>query len=181
MVLIAVRASRNFGLNLKLIDMTDITKLISLILAISVAGERLVMLFKTQFPWLAGAPNATQAADPNVEKKRKVILMLLSFVCCTLTAILLAASNGYWYINLGGSIGEVTVFLFGLLGTGGSAFWTSILGYVKSVDDIKVQQKLQKVMETQEMRFSINKARLESRADATLRQMRSVPPPQFNH
>jgi len=118
-------------------NITDITKLIALVLAISIAGERLVTFLKTIIPPLADpSPN-----DPVQESTtKKIVLMLLSFLACWITACFLHGKFLVDPIDIGGSIGKVSVYLLGLMAMGGSAFWRGILGYTKAVQQIKVQQ-----------------------------------------
>lgn len=134
-------------------NIADITKLISLVLAISVAGERLIALIKSFIPWLAvqDPPNA-----PNDENTiaRKVILILLMFGACLLTTIMIHGTFSDAPIDIGGSIGKVSTYVISLMASGGSAFWTSLLTYVKSVGSIKVEQFNQARLQTIQLRQS---------------------------
>ena len=61
---------------------TEITKLVSIILAISLASERLVTFLKTLIPWLAEpAPTVPSATPilPKDDKARRVTVMFIAF------------------------------------------------------------------------------------------------------
>lgn len=113
---------------------TNLTQLVTLILATSVAGERLVTFLKTLIPWLASPPPSTTPIKNDIA--RQVTVMIIAFLACWLTA----------------EIANVDSILkppiLGLLASGGSAFWTSILGYVKGIKDIKTQQGVQAKIQT---------------------------------
>jgi hypothetical protein len=129
-------------------NITDITKLVSLILAVSIAGERLVTLIKTIFPSLVAPPATAQTDSSTGGIAKKVTLMFLAFLCCWLTASFLHGTFSQTPIDLG-SIGQIPVFLLGLLASGGSAFWTNILGYVSALKDLNNQKAVQTKMAIQ--------------------------------
>jgi len=117
----------------------DITKLVTLILGISISGERLVTLIKTIIPSLAAPPVSAgdQPADSGKEIIKKIILMAIAFLCCYLTAYLINGSSNAPVV-VGGL--TIPVYFLGLLASGGSAFWTNILGYLSSLKDLTTQQ-----------------------------------------
>ncbi len=119
-------------------NITDISKLISLVLATSVAGERLITLIKTFVPSIVSPPGEIPD-NSKIQKFRKISLMVLSYACCTLTAWLVGKLNpdntptnpdASWTLNF---------WFLGLLATGGSAFWTNLLGYVSAIKDVQKQ------------------------------------------
>lgn len=115
----------------------ELTKLVTLILGISISGERLVTVIKSIFPTLAAPPVNDQPAGTGVEIGKKVLLMLISFICCTITALII--NNGEWKDgNIAGQ--PFPLLLLSLLASGGSAFWTNILGYLSSLKDLHIQQ-----------------------------------------
>lgn len=125
---------------------TDITKLVSLILGISLAGERLVTLIKTIFPHLA-APPASAGDRPDDSPSaifKKVLLMVIAFLCCWLSAQLLFGIHNLTVTI--GTIGPIYVWFLGLLASAGSAFWTNILGYLSALKDLNNQKALQAKM-----------------------------------
>ena len=135
--------------------MTEITKLISIVLAISLASERLVTLIKTFFPSLAST-----TADPGTgvpppvagkEQRRQLLVMAIAFISAWLTASFCAKGGNFdpfGSIDIGPPATLIPVWVFGLLASGGSAFWTSLLGYVKAVKGVNTQTFLQQKMVT---------------------------------
>ena len=118
----------------------DITKLVTLILGISVAGDRLVTLVKSIFPQLAAPPAGTSDQPPESGKEiaKKVILMVIAFLCCLVTALLFPGCKGGVFKI--GDLLPIDAWVIALLASGGSAFWTNILGYLSSLKDLKIQQ-----------------------------------------
>jgi len=125
------------GLLRKFIAMntTALTQLVTLILAISIAGERLVTFLKTLIPWLASPPPSATAAIKD-DIARQVTVMIIAFLACWLTA------------EIAGVDTIIKPPILGLLASGGSAFWTNILSYVKGAKDIKTQQGIQAKIQT---------------------------------
>ncbi len=154
--------------------MDNIIKLITLILAISLAGERLVTFLKTLIPWLAGDPNATQPDTSGLEISRKVILMVLAFLSCWLTAYLVKMKMDDAQKAL---LPDDAVL--GLLASSGSAFWTTILGYTKAVRDIKIQQQQQEKVNTDNVKPSAKAVRMDNRMSLAIDRIRKLTPPQF--
>jgi hypothetical protein len=133
-------------------DITTLTKLVSIILAISLASERLVTLIKTLIPALASPAAVAGAPTPTVvtnwEKWRQVIVMLIALVACWVSATLLNSGfHPFGDYKVTPDIG-IPVWIIGVLASAGSAFWTSILGYTRAVKDISTQQSLQEKMKT---------------------------------
>lgn len=120
----------------------DITKFVTLILGISLSGERLVTLIKTFFPNLAAPPASSGEfpADSATEITKKALLMVIAFLSCLLSAFLINKMT-VDPITIGSV--DVPIVLIALLASGGSAFWTNILGYVSSLKDLNSQKALQ--------------------------------------
>lgn len=114
----------------------DITKLVSLILGISVASDRLITIIKSIWPSLA-APAGSAAEGPknNLEVFKKVFLIVISFLCCFATSELLS-HNGVTFPVAAGALGSVPLWAIALMATGGSAFWTNLLGYFSALKDV---------------------------------------------
>ena len=111
----------------------DITNAVSLLAALSVATERLVEIVKGGVPWLN-----LQRSPPKQEGWRQVCLHVLAVFAGIITAYLANAAlqgiiPGAWS-NVGG------ICVIGLLVSGGSGFWNSILSYLKATKDIKESQ-----------------------------------------
>jgi hypothetical protein len=118
--------------------LTEITKLVSIILAISLASDRLVTFIKTLIPWLAEKPAAAQPVQPTNDTARRVTVMIIAFAAATLTSWLLGQDKlpyNFW--------------IMGLLASGGSAFWTNILAYLSAIKDISNQKAVQEKVKSQ--------------------------------
>lgn len=125
---------------------TEITKIISLILAISLASERLVAFLKTLIPWLASNQTPGPPVDPKTEKIRKLVVMGIAFLAAWLTAGFLSdPGTGYIFgkITLIPDKFHLPCVIVGLLASGGSAFWANLLGYFKGLKDISTQKVIE--------------------------------------
>ena len=145
---------------------TDFINSVPLILGVSVAGERLVSLVKTVIPWLAGSTQPVPPADSTMDNIRKVILMILAFLSCLATALLIKPDS-------------IPPVLLALLASGGSAFWTSILGYTKAVSDIKSQQKAQEKVKTALAMANFESTKKENRIKLALGRISNLTAPIF--
>jgi hypothetical protein len=112
--------------------MDGLIALIGVIISLSVASERLVEIIKGFIPGL------DQKIIDNEKREgvRRSLLQILAVISGILTALMakdflppeIAKSAGNFNINIIG---------LGLLASGGSGFWNSILTYVTKVKDIK--------------------------------------------
>jgi hypothetical protein len=108
----------------------DISSAVSLLAALSVASERLVEIVKGSIPWLK-----RQRGDPAQEGWRQAALHLLAAAAGIATAMLAnAAVANAVPPALAHPPGIVVI---GLLASGGSGLWNSILSYMKAAKDIK--------------------------------------------
>lgn len=105
--------------------LTNLTGLLATLIALSVAAERLASIVKNFSQFLS-----TEQKEADEEHKRQVRLQLLALVTGLTTAFL-----AEYYELLPEGLPRWP--LLGLLASGGSGFWTSILGYVNSVKDIQ--------------------------------------------
>src|SRR5262245_36062259 len=96
-------------------DLNSISSLVALLVALSVASERLVEIVKGFVPFL----NQENATNPAAEARRKAILQAMAVVAGVLTAFLAGPAlpeslvPDHWYSKLA----------LGLLASGGSGFW----------------------------------------------------------
>jgi len=108
----------------------SLPSVITLLIALSVAGERLVEIIKGMVPWLE-----RDKQNPSEEARRRAALQLMAVGA----GIGIAALA--WPIArevLPANQNAVTAPLaLGLLSSGGSGFWHSILGYVVNLKDLK--------------------------------------------
>jgi len=120
-------------------DTTKLTTVISLIVALSIASERLVDIIKGLVPWLN-----QQRRRPAEEGWRKAALQILAVVAGITTAWLASAA-----IPKGVGIPDdwTGTLALGLLASGGSGFWNSILTYVTKAKDLKAAEAETKEIE----------------------------------
>ncbi|MCA1623781.1 MAG: hypothetical protein LC778_08250 [Acidobacteria bacterium] len=107
-------------------DITKLTAIVSILITLSIASERLVEIIKNLMP-------SINQENPDAKKEgwRRAFIQILAVLSGIFTAWL--ASN----IPDSGIQGTFTIAAFGLLASGGSAFWNSILEYLLKVKDIK--------------------------------------------
>jgi hypothetical protein len=115
----------------------NLTAIVSILVALSVASERLVEIIKGLFSFLN-----TESSDPTKERLRRVALQALAVVAGIITALL--AHPAIKDVVPGLSSHWTGIVALGLLASGGSGFWNAILGYVLNVKDIKKAEAVQK-------------------------------------
>ena len=128
----------------------NITTFITIILAISVASERLIAVLKTIFPWLSGSQPPGKPLNPKNENIRQLVVMLISFSAAWVTSAFLGGTQFDLLktVPIGDPAVHIPAVILGVLASGGSAFWTSLLGYTKAVKDIKTEQGVQEKLKT---------------------------------
>ncbi len=110
-------------------DTSEITAFVSLLIALSVAAERLVEIFKGFVPVLE-----MEHPDPRKESMRKAMLQILAVIAGIVTVFL---ANPLIPREIHQASGVLEIIGMGLLVSGGSGFWNSVLTYVTKVKDIK--------------------------------------------
>jgi hypothetical protein len=108
----------------------DLTVYVTAIIALSIAAERVVEMTKGIVVWLDKVKE-----NPKEEARRRASLQALaagagvfvSWLAWPVTKALLPT----------GGDSAATIIAFGLLASGGSGFWNSILGYVMSLKALK--------------------------------------------
>jgi hypothetical protein len=110
-------------------DVTKLAAIVSLIFALSIASERLVEIIKGFVPALG-----KEQSDAKAESRRHAWLQVLAVASGILTAYL---AQDYVPKEVADSIKGFSVLGLGLLASGGSGFWNSVLTYVTKVKDIK--------------------------------------------
>ncbi|MBD1362388.1 hypothetical protein IDJ77_01080 [Mucilaginibacter sp. ZT4R22] len=136
-------------------DISIIMKLVSIILAISLASERLVTFIKTLVPALNTPDPAPIPPYSTQEKLRRFAVMILAFLAGWGAAAMMAKDPTGFFGNLNVGLdtdsGKILIpcFIVGLMASGGSAFWAKILEYIKAVNEIKGQFATQEKMNTQ--------------------------------
>jgi len=111
-------------------DLSALATVISVLIVLSIASERLVEIIKGFIPYLDKKND-----DQKKEGKRKAYLHIIAIFAGILTAFLAKKT-------LGNSVPEswnttTGILALGLLASGGSGFWNSILDYVNEVKKLK--------------------------------------------
>ncbi|MHB8837530.1 MAG: hypothetical protein ACYC7F_01100 [Gemmatimonadaceae bacterium] len=113
--------------------------LASLALAGSLAVERLVTIVKSLIPSLSEAVRPGWGeSDARADKDRRLRVLLVTIFASQLTAFVVASGDGAYggTVKVGPTL-EIPFPLFGLLISGGSAFWTSIIAYASALKDVQ--------------------------------------------
>lgn len=118
-------------------ELSALSTVIAVLIVLSVASERLVEIIKGFIPALD-----KENDDPQKESRRKAYLHILAVVAGIATAFLArealeASVPDAWNTTTG-------VLALGLLASGGSGFWNSILGYVNEVKKLKKEEVAEK-------------------------------------
>ena len=108
---------------------TDLASLVALILALSIASERLVEIIKGALPFLN-----KENTDAKREGWRRSALHALAVISGVITAYMV---SDYIPKESAGPVKDIGVVGLGLLASGGSSFWNSIATYVLKVKDLK--------------------------------------------
>ncbi len=108
----------------------NLPALITLLIILSIATERFVEIIKGLSPWLD-----TPKPLPRDEGRRRAALQALAVLGGMLIAWLSHPVFKGILDELGNAF-NVTIAL-GLLSSGGSGFWNTILGYVSNLKDLK--------------------------------------------
>ena len=109
--------------------MDGLIALIGVIISLSVASERLVEIIKGFIPVLN-----KEAPTENREGYRRSLIQILAVFSGILTAFM---AKDYLPPEISKSSSNWNIIGLGLLASGGSGFWNSILTYVTKVKDIK--------------------------------------------
>ncbi|HRJ53206.1 MAG TPA: hypothetical protein PLE99_10590 [Candidatus Thiothrix moscowensis] len=107
-------------------------EMIGMMVALSIAAERVVEITKGVIPALGMA-----RTDPKQEKLRKAMLQLLAVgsgigVTFLASPMLAESLPTHWNTTTG-------MVVIGLLASGGSGFWNAILSYLLQLKDIRTQ------------------------------------------
>lgn len=127
--------------------MDILTALAARLLALSLVTERAITTFKTLIPLLAEPSNAhLLPINRPQDRIRRFTVQVLAFAVAWAAAATL--SGGNWW---SGVVGDVPIgstpspalptWTFGLLATGGSAFWSNLLGIATATKDLRLQQR----------------------------------------
>ena len=109
--------------------MNGLSELVGFIISLSIASERLVEIIKGFIP-------ALNQTDPNPKREgiRRSLIQMLAVGSGILTAFM---AKDYLPSEISKLSSNWNILGLGLLASGGSGFWNSILTYVTKVKDIK--------------------------------------------
>lgn len=122
----------------------DLSDLSALILAVSLATERLVVVLKTIFPRrlaIEREPVGGELPD-EADRARRLTVMAAAYVSALVVSMLIAGESANlagitvpFYVGLGDA--RIPVPLLALLASGGSALWNNVVGFTGAVKDIR--------------------------------------------
>jgi len=117
------------------VQLSNLSEVSTVLVAISLATERLVVVVKTVFPKLATAPTLPPGADENVhDRGRRLMVIGVAYLCALVTSWFVA---GGWFIQYADHSRQLSVFAVALLASGGSAFWTQVVGFASAAKDAR--------------------------------------------
>jgi len=112
-------------------DTSSLTEITGLLIALSVASERLVEIIKGLVPFLNN-----ESPNPTVESLRRVSLQVLAVGAGMATAFVARPAIPETLIPRSAT-GDWPVLALGLLASGGSGFWNSLLSYLQQAKNAK--------------------------------------------
>jgi O-antigen/teichoic acid export membrane protein len=111
-------------------DAGKLAAFVSLMIALSVATERLVEIVKGLSKYLS----EEKKDDPDAERKRKAVLQILAVLAGIFTAW---SGSSYIPSEIAKTTEGWQIVGLGLLASGGSGFWNSIATYFLKLKDLK--------------------------------------------
>lgn len=141
-------------------------EMIGMMVALSIAAERVVEITKGVIPALGMA-----RTDPKQEKLRKAMLQLLAVgsgigVTFLASPMLAESLPTHWNTTTG-------MVVIGLLASGGSGFWNAILSYLLQLKDIRTQT-VQQLLDARSGTMAASSAATLATDVPVLRPVRSV-------
>lgn len=112
-------------------ELTWLSTLAALVVALSIASERMVEIVKGYIPYLS-----TSKDDPAQESRRRSMIQLLAVLAGIGTSFLAAPALPPETIP----DNWMSKFALGLLASGGSGMWNSIQGYMSQAKEVKKAQ-----------------------------------------
>ena len=111
-------------------DAVKLTSIVGVILTLSIASERLTDIIKGFITWL-DKPNTV---DPKKESLRRSCVQILAVASGVVTAFL---ARKYIPDTVASSKDVWSILGLGLLASGGSGLWNSVLTYLAKLKDVK--------------------------------------------
>lgn len=113
-----------------------VSELFAIVLALSVATDRLVLMIRTPVKYL-NQENPNPARDWG----RRTLVQIISLICALVIVGFL--SDQKWGLDGSVRIGpeespvDIPLIILGVLATGGSSLWKNLLGLSKAVRDVR--------------------------------------------
>jgi hypothetical protein len=120
--------------------MEKLMPIVGIILALSIASERLVEIIKGVIPWLNKKKLDEENNETKTEGMRCACLQTLAVLSGVLTAFL---ARDYIPKEIAEPTKGLAIIGLGLLASGGSGFWNSMLTYFTNLKDIKKAKAIQ--------------------------------------
>ena len=114
--------------------LTNLSSFVSVLLALSIASERLVELVKGFIP-----PLTTPLPDPQAERRRQLLIHLMSVVAAGVVVCLCDGQIESALKIDAEKFGWPQHALFTILVSGGSSFWNSIATWLLSLKNLNQQ------------------------------------------
>lgn len=112
----------------------NLSEFSTLLVAVSLATERLVVIVKTIFPRLGMHPAAAGESEDVLDRNRRLTVLGVAYVSALLTTWIIADG---WTITYGTAGRSISIFGIALLACGGSAFWTQVVGFASAAKDAR--------------------------------------------
>lgn len=119
----------------------SLSTLVPVLVAISLASERLIAILKSLIPALKDErKTAAGEVDLQADRGRQLTVQAVALATSYVTVALAFSKWSPTYsVPIGGN--NYSVAALALLGSGGSAFWNNVFGYTKAVKDVRTAQK----------------------------------------
>jgi hypothetical protein len=122
-------------------NLNNVSSIVALLGALSVASERLVEIIKGFIPFLN-----KENPDAKLEGYRQATLHVLAVIAGLVTAYLASTTDAIKSVMPDAGLAWIVL---GLLASGGSGFWNSIQTYVNKAKDVKTAEAEGKKIDTQ--------------------------------
>jgi hypothetical protein len=135
--------------------MDNLTVVVGFIIVLSIASERLVEIIKQFVPILNKEIDVSTDNGKKREGKRRSLIQILAVLSGIVTAFL---AQDYLPQGITKPTNNFSIIGLGLLASGGSGFWNSILTYLLQVKNIQKAEVVKAQLDTAEAQIRLNAA-----------------------
>lgn len=139
--------------------MDNLTVVVGFIIVLSIASERLVEIIKSFVPVLNKEIDVStdngKKREGKREGKRRSLIQILAVLSGIVTAFL---AQDYLPQGITKPTNNFSIFGLGLLASGGSGFWNSILTYLLQVKNIQKAEVVKAQLDTAEAQIRLKAA-----------------------